>query len=146
MIATKINSQQPNETTFRTIDLPEADFPKRNLRFFITLLVTVFIIIIVFFDQLLTFGSLVLYWLLFAIGMIFGCLTIGSLLFFTERHQQQGETWAEKWGEEIGWPIMILAFTLQFLFPQIRPLILGAILSGSWFIVFWNRRKRKDTS
>lgn len=136
----KRNSQDSD--TFQRITLPDEEIPKPRLRLFITIVVTVFIAILVFIDQFLGLWLLWVYWLLFAIGLL-GCIfTIWILLRWNERHRKnEEETFLEKWGDEIGWPLMILAFTIQFLIPQIRPILLGAILGGSWFLVWWNRRR-----
>jgi hypothetical protein len=125
---------------FQTITLPEEDFAKPKLRLVVTIIVTVFVGVLIFFDHLLGLWSFGLYWILFVVGLIVCCMAIWILLRWDKRNRKEGdETFLEKWGDEIGWPLMVLAFTLQFLIPQIRPILFGAIIGGSWFLVLWNR-------
>jgi hypothetical protein len=131
-----------NDEPFPTITLPEEDIPKPRLRLYITSVVTVFIIILISIDQIFSVWPVGFYWIQFALGILLSCLCIGLILIINEKRRTgEEETWLEKYGDEIGWPIMILAFTIQFLFPQIRPFLLGAILAGSWLILLWHRRK-----
>jgi len=139
----KTEDKATSRETFQTIALPNEDVGKSKLRLFITIVVTVFIGVFVAIDHLVGWWSLGIYWVLFTLGLT-GCgIILWVLLRWNERHRKDGEeTFLEKWGDEIGWPIMILAFTIQFLIPQIRPVLLGAILGGSWFLVIWNSRQR----
>ncbi len=131
---------QTAQGPFQTITLPEEDFSKPKLRLVVTTIVTVLVSVLIFFDQLLGLWPFGLYWSLFAVGLIVCCIAIWILLRWDKRTRKEGdETFLEKWGDEIGWPLMVLAFTLQFLIPQIRPILFGAIIGGSWFLVLWNR-------
>ena len=128
--------------TFQKISLPDNDIPRRTLRLLVTIIVTMFIGVLVIIDQFLGLWLLWVYWLLFALGLIVCSLFMGVLLRWNEgRRKENEETFLERWGDEIGWPLMILAFTIQLLIPQVRPILLGAILGGSWLLVWWNRRK-----
>jgi hypothetical protein len=132
------SSEQP----FETITLPEEDIPQSKLRIAINVIVSAFIIILVIIDQFLGLWPFGIYWVLFALGVIVCSILTWILLRWNESHKKEDEeTFLEKWGDEIGWPLMILAFTIQFLVPQVRPILLGAILGASWLLVFWNRKK-----
>jgi hypothetical protein len=140
----KIEEIPSYEEQFPTIALPDEDSPKPKLRLFIAIIVTFFVAILIFIDQGLGLWPGGFYWILFALGILLSCLIIGFLFAVNDKRlASDEETWLEKYGDEIGWPIMILAFTIQFLFPQIRPFFLGAILGGSWFIVLWHHRKKR---
>ncbi len=134
-----------SDETFETIRFPDNDVSKTRLRLFITIIVTGLIGVLVFFDQLLGLWPLGMYWILFILGLGMCGIFVWVLLRWNERHRKDDEkTFLERWGDEIGWPLMILAFTIQFLVPQIRPILLGAILGGSWFLVLWNRQKENS--
>jgi hypothetical protein len=131
--------------SFQPITLPNENEPRSKLRLFVTIVMTVFIFVLVLFDQFIGLWSLGTYWVLFTTGLIGCCLFIWVLLRWNEGHRKEGEeTFLEKWGDEIGWPLMILAFTIQLLIPQIRPVLLGAILGGSWLLVIWTKRKESS--
>ncbi len=132
----RTNHSSSNEEPIPVITLPEEAIPKSCLRLFITTIVTIFIVILVFIDQGLGLWPIGYYWTLFVAGLILSLCVIRLVLLLNLRWRRVGEeTWLERRGEEIGWPLMILAFTIQFVFPQIRPFLLGAILGGSWLIV-----------
>jgi len=125
---------------FPKISLPEDDIPKSRLRIFVTIIVSVFIMILVIIDQLLGLWSLEIYWVLFTLGLIVCTIGLWVILRWDERHREDDkQTFLERWGNEIGWPLMILAFTIQFVLPQVRPTLLGAILGGSWLLVIRRR-------
>ncbi|MFX1403667.1 MAG: hypothetical protein ACFE9D_04255 [Promethearchaeota archaeon] len=136
----KTEEEPSANETFPIISLPEDDISKSRLRLFTTISVSVVIVILVIIDQLLGLWSFGVYWILFSLGLIFCTIAIWVVLQWDEGHRQDGrETVLEKWGDEIGWPVMILAFTIQFVLPQIRPILLGAILGGSWLLVIRER-------
>ncbi|MFX1564889.1 MAG: hypothetical protein ACFFCH_02740 [Promethearchaeota archaeon] len=138
----KTENPPSGNQSFETITLPEEDIPQSKLRIVITVIVSAFIVILVIIDQFLGLWPLGAYWVLFALGVIFCCVLMWLLLRWNEGHRkEEEETFLEKWGDEIGWPLMILAFTIQFLVPQIRPILLGAILGGSWLLLFWNKKR-----
>lgn len=123
------------------ITFKEEGFSGAQLRLVVTFLVSILIIVILFSDALLGFWQVWFYWLSFFVGIIISGFVIGLLLHWnTQQRKKKQESWLSKWGDEIGWPLMILAFTIQFFLPQLRPFILGAILTGSWLIVLWQRR------
>jgi hypothetical protein len=135
-------AEPSSSDSFTTISVPEEDIPNSKLRLFVTTSVSVFIAILVFIDVLLGLWAFGVYLILFALGLIACTIAIWILLRWNEGHRQEDqETFLEKWGDEIGWPLMILAFTIQFVLPQIRPILLGAILGGSWLLVIWNRKR-----
>jgi hypothetical protein len=130
------NEEPSASEAFPKIILREDDIPKSRLQLFVTIIVSVFIVVLVTIDQLLELWSFGIYWILFSLGLIGSTITIWVLLRWDKGHRQEGaKTFLEKWGEEIGWPLMILAFTIQFVIPQIRPVLLGGVLGGSWFLV-----------
>lgn len=136
-----------NMKPFSKITIPDEDIPKPKLRLLITVILTIFCGVLILFDQFLGMGTLEVYWILFAAGLIGCCMIIGLVLFVNQKTRMKGEeTWLEKWGEEIGWPLMILAFTIQFLFPVLRPFLVGAILGGSWSLVIWHLQRRQVKS
>jgi Ca2+/Na+ antiporter len=140
----KIEDETMNNTTFQRITLPDEDVPVSILRLVVTIVVTGFICFLVVIDQLLGLWPFGMYWILLALGVVVCCVLLWILLKWNEEHQQEGaETFLKKWGEELGWPLMILAFTIQFFIPTIRPTLLGVILGGSWFLVWWNRQKKR---
>ncbi len=144
MIDMKTEMPPSNDQPFETIVLPE-DISQSKLRIAITVIVSIFIIILVIIDQFLGLWPLGVYWILFSMGLIICCIVILVLLRWNEGHRREGEeTFLEKWGDEIGWPLMILTFTIQFLIPQVRPILLGAILGGSWLLAIWNRKKKQQ--
>jgi hypothetical protein len=139
----KTNDTPLDEEPIPVITLPEENIPKSRLRLFITIVVTIFVAILVLIDQGLGFWSFGYYWVLFGSGIGLSSLMFGLLFVWNDRQRkEEEETWLERWGEEIGWPLMILAFTIQFVFPLIRPFLLGAILGGSWFLVIWHYRRK----
>lgn len=139
----RTSNNSSDEEPIPIITLPDEDIPKSRLRLFVTTIITIFVVILVFFDLGLGLWSSEYYWILFGAGLTLCLLVIGLLLVWNLRQRKEGEeTWLEKWGEEVGWPLMILAFTIQFVFPLIRPFLLGAILGGSWLIVLWQYRKK----
>lgn len=124
------------------ITFKEEGLSGAQLRLVVTFLVTILIIVILIFDGILGFWQVWFYWLNFLMGIILSGFIIGLLLQWnTQQQKKDRESWLNKWGDEIGWPLMILAFTIQFFLPQLRPFILGAILTGSWLIVLWQRRQ-----
>jgi hypothetical protein len=132
--------QSTAQEPFQKITLPDEEIVKPKLRLYITIIITVFVGTLIYIDQLLGLWLFGFYWILFAVGLIVCSIFIWILLRWDKRNRKEGdETFLEKWGEEIGWPLMVLAFTLQFLIPQIRPILFGAVIGGSWFLVFWNR-------
>ncbi len=138
-------SSQPSRDAFQKITLPNEDIPRSKLRLFVTIIATIFVGALVSIDQFLGLWLLWVYWVLFVLGLLVCCVIIWVLLRWNEGHRKEGEeTILERWGDEIGWPLMILAFTIQILIPQVRPILLGAILGGSWLLVVWNRRKRSS--
>ncbi|MFW9831538.1 MAG: hypothetical protein ACFFD8_07160 [Candidatus Thorarchaeota archaeon] len=126
------------------IPFPDDNIPKSKLQLLISVIVTGFIAILIIIDQSPMRVDWNFYWILLLLGAGISCSVIGLLLKLSERRHNVEETFLERWAEEIGWPLMILAFTIQFLFPQIRPFLLGAILGGIWLMMFWNQHKKKD--
>ncbi len=136
----KTNEKPSASEAFPKISLPENDIPKSKLRIFATIIISVFIVILVVIDQLLGLWPLYIYWVLFSLGLIVCTIGLWVLLRWDERHREDDKhTFLEKWGDEIGWPLMILAFTIQFVLPQVRPILLGALLGGSWLLVLRRR-------
>ncbi|MFW9934268.1 MAG: hypothetical protein ACFFDU_01885 [Candidatus Thorarchaeota archaeon] len=132
--------QSTAQEPFQKITLADEGILKPKLRLYITIIITVFVGTLIFIDQLLGLWPIGFYLILFAVGLIVCSIFIWILLRWDKRTRKEGdESFLEKWGDEIGWPLMVLAFTLQFLIPQIRPLLFGAIIGGSWFLVFWKR-------
>lgn len=132
--------QSTTQEPFQRITLPDEKIVKPKLRVYIAIIMTVFVGALIFIDQLLGLWPFGYYWILFAVGLIVCCIFIWILLRWDKRNRKEGdETFLEKWGDEIGWPLMVLAFTIQFLIPQVRPILFGAIIGGSWFLVLWNR-------
>ncbi|MDO8123358.1 MAG: hypothetical protein Q6364_03170 [Candidatus Hermodarchaeota archaeon] len=109
----KIKEIPSNGELFPTIALPDADIPTPNLRLFITIIVTVTISTLIFIDQILGLWTGGFYWILFVLGILLSCLIIGLLLVINEKRRKGAEeTWLEKFGNEIGWPVTILSFTI----------------------------------
>ncbi len=147
MIDTMINTRTATHKPIPTISLPNEKSPQPKLRLVITIFVTVFVVILIIFDQFLNLWLLQIYWILFILGLLISLLLFWRVFLWNDVHSVKGKpTFLEKWSDEIGWPLMILAFTLQFIFPQIRPLLLGAILAATWFLVIWHRLKNSNQS
>ena len=115
---------------------------RRIVVIFVTALITLLIwvdiiqspwqIWIVFLGQWIP-GLIWEYWVLLFSGTVIGGILFG-FIFYWDKCQlaRNKQSWLRTYGDELGWPLMILAFSIQFLVPYLRPLILGIILVSSW--------------
>lgn len=109
----RIKEIPSNGEIFPTIALPDEDISTLKLRLFITIIVTVSISTLIFIDQVLGLWTGGFYWILFALGILLSCLIIGLLLEINDKRWKGAEeTWLEKYGDEIGWLVTILSFTI----------------------------------
>lgn len=140
----------PTSPTIREEGLTEA-----QVRFLVTVFITILIIILIVFDaqigiwqsRILLFGRFwawprVEYWEQLFIGILTVGILIWLILRWDKRLRLQGkQTWLQKHGDELGWPLMIIAFTFQLLLPIFRPFLLGALLVSSWVLLIWHQKK-----
>jgi hypothetical protein len=133
----------------------EEGFTETQARICVTAFITIMIIVLIAFDaQIGIWQSRIFlferfwawprieYWQNFFIGIVIFGILIWLILYWDNRLRLQGkQSWLRKHGDELGWPLMILAFTIQLLLPIIRPFLLGALLVSSWVLLIWHRKK-----
>lgn len=143
MTAMKTENEPSTLGHVEKITLPEEGISGAKLRWLITIIVTVFIVVLFLYDFFLGFWMHLFYWISLVAGIILGLTILGYVSYWNTRQLEiKGESWLAKWGDEIGWPLMILAFSVQFLLPQLRPFLLGAILAGTWLVLLWQHSQK----